>query len=105
MDNNYSIHNYTETLVDSGVKNLWRRTDGICKCERCFFDTKALALNSLPSKYVLTISGEAYAKIDGMMNQNQVDIMSAVTKASLIVNQKYSHPLDEVILHNPKEWD
>ena len=105
MDNNYSIHNYTETLVDGGVKSLWKRTDGICKCERCFFDTKALALNNLPSKYVLTISGEAYAKVDGMMNQNQVDIMAVVTKASLVVNQKYSHPLNEGILHNPEKWE
>lgn len=70
-----------------------------------FFDTKALALNNLPSKYVLTISGEAYAKVDGMMNQNQVDIMAVVTKASLVVNQKYSHPLNEVILHNPEKWE
>ena len=105
MDNNYSLHNYTETLVDGGIKHLWSKTEGICKCERCFYDTKALALNHLPAKYVLTISGEAYAKVDGMMNQSQVDVMSAVTKASLIVTQSYSHPGDEIILTNPEKWD
>lgn len=105
MANQYTIFNYTEVLVETGIKNLWRKTEDICKCERCFFDTMALALNRLPSKYVCTTSGEAYAKIDGMMNQNQVDVMSAVTKASLIVNGNYSHPIEEVNYNTPEGWE
>lgn len=105
MGKNYSIHNYMEILVDGRIKHLWKKTEGICKCERCFYDTKALSLNHLPAKYVLTMSGEVCAKVDSMMNQSQVDIMSAVTKASLIVTENYSHLEEEIVLKNPEIWE
>lgn len=105
MDEGYYLKNYTEVLVDGGIKHLWKKTEDICKCKRCFYDTKALALNQLPPKYIVTISGEIYAKVDGMLNQNQVDVMSAITKASLIVSGNYSHSSDEIVLTNPIEWD
>lgn len=105
MDGQYYLKNYTEILVDDGIKLLWRKTNDICKCERCFYDTKALALNHLSPKYVVTNSGEIHAKVAGMQNQNQVDVMSAITKASLIVSDNYSHSTDEIIRTNPEEWD
>ena len=51
------------------------------------------------------MSGEVYAKVDSMMNQSQVDIMSAVTKASLIVTENYSHLEEEIVLKNPEIWE
>ena len=104
MDEQFELKNYREILVDDGIKKLWKKTDNICKCKRCFYDTKALALNDLPAKYVVTNSGEMYAKVDGMRNQNQVDVMAAITKASVIVSKSYSHSSDEIILTNPEEW-
>ena len=41
---------------------------------------------------------------DGMTNQHQVDVMAAITKASVIVSKSYSHSSDEIILTNPEEW-
>ena len=45
-----------------------------------------------------------YAKVDGIRNQNQVDVMVAITKASVIVSKSDSHSSDEIILTNPEEW-
>ena len=45
-----------------------------------------------------------YAKVDGMRNQNQVDVMAVITKAIVIVSKSYSHSSDEIVLTNPEEW-
>lgn len=97
MAEEFKLKNYTEVLVEVALKNMWEETDDICKCTRCYYDTVALSLNDLPPKYVVTHSGEVYAKINNFINQTQVDVMAAVTKASMKVNENYSHPLDEVV--------
>lgn len=97
MAEELNLRNYTEVLVEVALRKIWDDTDNICKCTRCYYDTMALSLNQLPSKYVVTQSGEVYTKINNFINQTQVDVMSAVTKASMKVNENYSHPLDEVV--------
>lgn len=96
MTDNYYLKNYTEVLVDDNLKKLWEATEDICKCRRCYYDTKALALNQLAPKYVVTNRGEVYAKIDSLINQKQVDVMAAIMRASQIVNENYSHSQKEV---------
>ena len=79
-------------------KNCGKRRITFVNVDVVSIDTKALALNDLPAKYVVTNSGEMYAKVDGMTNQNQVDVMAAITKSSVIVSKSYSHSSDEIIL-------
>lgn len=97
MENAFYLKNYSEILVEDAIKKLWNEMDTICKCQRCYYDTMALSLNQLPAKYVVTQTGEVYAKANHFMNQAQVDVMSEVMKASLKVNENYSHPLNEVV--------
>ncbi len=97
MSHDLFLRNYTEDLVDEAIKKLWSKSANLCKCKRCYYDTMALSLNRLPSKYVVTDSGEVYMKLNNFMSQAQVDVMKEVTKASVIVNNKYSHSLDEVV--------
>ena len=102
MTEELNLRNYTEILVETALRKMWNETDNICKCTRCYYDTMALALNHLPSKYVVTQSGEVYAKINNFINQTQVDVMYAVMKASMKVNENYSHPLEEVVYESNK---
>lgn len=96
MEDKYYLKNYTEVLVADAIKKVWADMDNICKCDRCYYDTLALSLNHLPSKYVVTPVGEVYTKANHLFSQTQVDVMSEVMKASMKVNQNYSHSLEEV---------
>ena len=54
-------------------------------------DIKAIALNALPQKYVVTRKGELYAKVNTLQNQFEVDIIAAITRASVIVGRNPRH--------------
>jgi len=89
----YEVRNYMETcvneLLDVILGNL-----GACKCENCRNDTMAIALNNLPPKYVVTKRGEMYTKINNLQQQHDIDIISAVAKATKIVGQNPRHDED-----------
>ena len=97
MENNLHLKNYTEILIDEAIEKLWFEMDDICKCERCYYDTKAIALNHLPSKYTVTSKGEVYTKINNFRNQIQVDVMKEVMKAIMVVNEHRSHNEEETV--------
>jgi competence protein ComFB len=63
----------------------------ICQCEKCRMDVAAIALNSLPPKYVVSEKGELYSKVDSLMQQFEVDIIAAITKAAVIVKRNPRH--------------
>ena len=63
----------------------------ICKCEKCRLDIIALALNDLPSKYVVTEIGGLYAKSRELELQFDVDVETAIVKAAMIVNKNPRH--------------
>lgn len=94
------MKNYTKVLVADAIQKVWNETEDICKCKRCYYYTMALSLNHLPAKYVVTQSGEAYAKIDSLITQKIVDVMTAVVKASAVVNGNYSHSAEEIVTTN-----
>lgn len=98
MAEELTFRNYTEDLVDDTLKDYWTQMDDVCKCRRCYYDTKALALNNLPPKYIVSNNGEVHVKIDNFKVQNQVDIAKEVAKAIMIVNSNYSHGSEEMIL-------
>jgi len=88
------IRNYMEHCVDDMLeymlKNVSFATQS-CKCDQCKLDIKAIALNSLPQKYVVTKKGELYAKMSSLQHQFEVDIIAAITKASVIVGKNPRH--------------
>ena len=88
------IKNYMEDCVDDMLEYMLKNVayaTKICTCEQCKLDIKAIALNSLPQKYVVTRKGELYAKMSSLQNQFEVDIIAAVTKASEIVGRNPRH--------------
>ncbi|MCL2854246.1 MAG: late competence development ComFB family protein [Defluviitaleaceae bacterium] len=87
---NLDIRNYMEDcvldLLGPVLENL-----SSCQCDNCALDIMAIALNSLPTKYVVTKKGELYTKLSSLQNQSDVDIITAIAKASVIVSRNPRH--------------
>jgi len=67
----------------------------ICKCEKCKLDIIAIALNDLPSKYVVTQIGELYAKVNELTQQFEVDIETSIVKAAVQVARSPKHDIEQ----------
>lgn len=76
-----------EHLLESVLKNY----DDMCKCDICIMDIKAIALNNLPPRYVVTDKGELYKKVEALDNQIQVDVIRAITNAVEQVRKNKRH--------------
>jgi len=63
----------------------------MCKCEQCVMDIAAIALNNLPPKYISTETGELYSKVNVLRNQFEVDVISAITRAAVLVKKSPRH--------------
>lgn len=86
----YNLRNYMEEVVQRLLDDVM--TDiGVCKCEKCRLDITAIALNNLPGKYFVTEKGELFSKINTLFTQFEVDAITAMTKAALIVKQNPLH--------------
>lgn len=84
------LKNYMEDLVKMYIDNLLTEMD-MCKCEQCYSDIVAIALNNLPTKYVVTDEGETYSKTSILIQQFEIDIISEITKAAEIVGKNPRH--------------
>ena len=84
------IKNYMEELVDMMIDDVLKDVD-VCGCSQCKADIMAVALNMLPTKYVVTKEGTVYSKTSLLVQQFEVDIITAITKASKIVNKSPRH--------------
>jgi len=87
------IKNYMEDCVSDMLDSVLAEIHS-CTCEKCRYDITAIALNSLPSKYVVTKRGELYTKLASLQQQFDVDIIAAITKAAVIVNRNPRHNAD-----------
>lgn len=63
----------------------------ICRCEKCLLDIAAIVLNELPSRYIVTEKGEVFSKTDTLRNQFEVDVISAITRAAILVKRRPQH--------------
>ncbi len=87
------IRNYMEVCVQEMLESVLDNING-CKCEKCKLDITAIALNTLPPKYVVTKKGELYAKLNAFQQQIDVDLISAITKAAVIVSRYPRHDVE-----------
>lgn len=84
------IENFMELCVDYSLEGILNSLE-CCKCEKCVTDIKAMALNNLPPKYIVTEKGQLYAKLNTIRQQFDVDIISAVTNAVAVVSKNPRH--------------
>lgn len=85
------LHNIMEDKITDLTNRLMKGEQDFCTCDRCKLDVIALALNSVPPKYVVTKKGELYGRANMMTNQSDTDIVKEVTKAIEIVRVNPRH--------------
>jgi competence protein ComFB len=85
------LHNNMEDLVFRYVETSMNRLDSVCKCDKCRKDVAAIALNKLPSKYIVTHKGDMYTRLKEMEIQYIADVVREVTKALDIVAKNPMH--------------
>jgi competence protein ComFB len=90
------IKNYMEDIVEDLMMPILDSIDA-CTCERCLLDTKAIALNALPAKYVVTKKGNYYTKLKAFQNQFEVDVIAEITKAAAIISKFPRHDEDAIL--------
>lgn len=90
MKANFKLKNQMEDAVLLILNEVLKDKD-ICKCEKCKKDIMALALNNLPTKYVVTEKGEVYAKTDLLSQQFCTDIAIQVLNAIEKVSKNPNH--------------
>ena len=84
--------NKMENAVKDAVEELFSQGKNPgCSCQRCELDVVALALNSLPSKYVVTNIGNAVTNVTLNSSQWQANLTMAVCNAIEIVRSKPRH--------------
>lgn len=85
------LHNIMEDKVTDITKRLMQDGQDFCTCDRCKLDVIAIALNAVPSKYVVTDKGELFGRANLMTNQSDADIIKEVTRAIDIVRESPRH--------------
>lgn len=82
--------NLTERLVREKAKEVMERLN-VCECPICTQDVLALALNSLPNKYVTTDVGRQHLLLEIYKKQYETDIIAALTRAGVRVKVSPRH--------------
>ncbi|MBU3172250.1 late competence development ComFB family protein [Clostridium estertheticum] len=91
----YHLKNFSEVKVNNLLEKILEKYDDICKCEKCKLDIKAIALNSLTTKYTVSEKGELYTSALAEINkQETIDVTTAITKAIEIVSTNPKHLVD-----------
>ncbi|MCX7747486.1 MAG: late competence development ComFB family protein [Clostridia bacterium] len=86
------LKNYMEEIVLNLMDEVLEDIK-TCPCEKCRADIAAIALNSLPPKYIVSEKGELYSKINSLKQQSEVDVISAITKAAVLVKRNPRHDI------------
>ncbi len=87
---NIISRNVSEDLVDLYLDDCIEKS-GMCSCERCKADARALALNQLPAHYVVTTVGNAYIRANATSVQSQADIITAIMSGINVVRLSPKH--------------
>ena len=86
-----ALTNRMEHFVQLGLDFMLQQNPEMCGCDRCRLDIAALALNSLPPRYVVTTLGEVVTNLDLDSSQWKADVMIAIMRAFDLVRKKPRH--------------
>lgn len=90
----YKYKNLMETLVEDKYGEL-KDSLSCCTCEECRNDIIAYALNQLPTKYVVSVQGSLYTKLNMLGAQYSTDVVSAIVRGSELVSAHPRHAMRE----------
>lgn len=83
--------NVTEQLLFELMDDVLQKIPDFCGCERCRMDVAAIALNQLPTNYVVTEEGEVKKRVSILEMQMRIDVTQAVVKAAELVARRPHH--------------
>lgn len=83
--------NRMEKVANEVADEMLGKDKNFCHCSRCRLDIVALALNSLPPRYVVTEMGEVFTNVSLASAQWKADVMTAILQAMEIVRKKPRH--------------
>ncbi len=87
----FRLVNVMEVLVMETVEEILKSNKNLCDCLRCQLDMAAIALNKLPTNYVVTTEGEVLLRTNALKQQFKVDIIRAATEALEVVGKHPHH--------------
>lgn len=90
FDQHNNVVNVAEVIANEKIEEIMKKMD-VCCCSRCKADVLALALNSLPTKYVTSDAGKQYIQLNSYKRQFETDVAAALIKACLIVKASPKH--------------
>lgn len=78
----YEIINYHEPLVLQIMREAYREDPSLCRCALCVEDSFALALNTLPPRYIQVTSLRTYQSSRSFIDEETVrqKVMEALAK-------------------------
>ena len=68
----YEIVNFNEYFVIQAIREIYEEDENLCPCHLCIEDIYALALNSLPPRYIQVTSKDVYMKNQGFIDEKEV---------------------------------
>lgn len=87
------VRNYIEDIVQQCMDESLKKENlfaGVCRCERCMDDIKAIALNHIKPFYVTGKKGEVFGQYHTLEPQTKLDIIHEVISAIEYVS-KHQH--------------
>lgn len=86
----HHVYNVVEIIANETISDVMERMD-MCTCVQCTGDVLALALNSLPTKYVTSDAGKQYIQLSAFKKQFETDVEIALMKACMTVKAAPNH--------------
>lgn len=86
----HHVYNVVEIIANETIADVMERMD-MCTCSQCTGDVLALALNSLPTKYVTSAAGKQYIQLGAYKKQFETDVEIALMKACMTVKAAPNH--------------
>ncbi|MBI4727351.1 late competence development ComFB family protein [candidate division TA06 bacterium] len=83
------LTNYMERIVKDELSRVMLSRPGICCCRVCQLDVTALALNQLPSQYVVSEGGHIHTMVNMAHDQLKTQVLVAIVNA---INSVSTHP-------------
>ncbi len=77
---NMKVHNIMEEIVERMLERVMESVP-MCMCDQCCMDVLALALCSLPPRYISTDKGDVYLRYELYTDQMQAEITAALLRA------------------------
>lgn len=92
IDCRRNVVNVTELIAEAKVGEVIAMMEA-CSCLKCVYDILAIALNSLPTRYVTTDVGKQFIQLNSYKKQFETDVVAALIKACQIVKDSPRHDI------------